>query len=1067
MQSPRLLLAMLVLAILTFTSACGDTYSATNTNTNNDNDNLNNSTVHKTLGEACAAGSECESGQCPADDGVCCDTACDGECVACAESSTGLADGTCGAVAANTDPDSECDDEGEISCGADGTGCNGDEASPACNLYDDTTVCADAVCTAGIIDLVRHCDGAGTCEATETTDCAPYGCDAAGQGCLTGCTDHDDCNADSYCDGDGACVPKETDGTACTDEDECVSGLCVDDVCCDQVCDATCEACTASVTGGADGVCGAVTVNTDPDTECTAEGPMTCGVDGTGCNGDTANPGCNLYDSTTVCSTASCSGGMLTNLGWCDGDGTCSASTTPCAPFLCNLAGTACTTSCTSHSQCDAGSYCDGTGSCVTRLPDGTSCAIGLQCASGFCPPLDGVCCDRICDATCEACAASKTGAADGTCAPVVADSDPDTECTATAITTCGANGTGCNGDAANPDCNLYDNTTTCATAGCTGGIEGGDGLCDSMGNCVQSNSTPCDPYVCDAAATACLTACAAQTDCMAGYFCDGGGVCLPKLADGVVCAVGFQCLSGSCPATDGVCCDTACDTTCVACLAAKTGGTDGTCGPVTAGTDPDTECDPDVCNGAGLCRCTDGNLNGVESDTDCGGGACADCVPGQTCNAGTDCTSGNCPPDDGVCCNLPCAGTCEACLGAKTGGTDGTCGPVTAGLNPDNDCGADVCNGFGVCRCTDGLLNGAESDTDCGGGVCVTCGNGLTCVSGTDCTNGNCPPDDHVCCDDSCTGLCESCLGSSTGNTDGTCDLVLPDTDPDIECGDSESCDGVGACYDPCPTNTCFADADCTPGATGDLCVDPANDCLHATCVGATPGTLVESGAPMTTDFTTWQSGDDESHRGSGRWYCNATLPVTADGVLTNWELYVHSHYDNGDPAQFMVIRCTGGSGGTGPALNGCTRIGLGPSQTVSGNGLFTATLAGSTQLDGAPVDPTGIVVQVGDIICADAEYFELGIDCNGDSAGGGCPGPDYNTQYQYNLDTQGEPFTLQDSGHDGTLMIMAYGSTSGVPGVCADDTPEPDLTLCTDGGDTCCGGACVNGPSGAGTCP
>jgi hypothetical protein len=887
-------------------------------------------------------------------------------------------------------------------------------------------------------------------------------------GCLTSCSGHGDCNASSYCDGSGACVPKQTDGAACTDDGECVSSICVDDVCCDRVCDATCEACSASGTGGTDGVCGPVTADTDPDAECTATDPATCGIDGTGCNGDGANPGCNLYDSTTVCSASICAGGILTSLGWCDGAGTCSAVTpTPCDPYLCNPAGTDCLTSCTTSADCSANSFCDGTGACVAKLADGATCAIGLQCQSGFCPSQDGVCCDAACDTICESCAAAKTGGTDGVCGPIPANNDPDTECGAAAPSTCGSNGSGCNGSASDPGCILYDNTTVCATAGCTGAVQGGDWLCDGLGNCVQGGSVACDPYICDPTGTVCLTGCAAQTDCMAGYFCDGTGVCQPKLADGVACAVGYQCLSGSCPAADGVCCDTACGGVCEACLATKTGGADGTCGPITAGTDPDNDCGADVCNGAGSCRCADGVQNGVESDIDCGGGACAPCGLGQACNAGSDCTSGNCPATDGVCCNTPCGATCEACLAAKNGGADGTCGPVAAGTDPDNECGADVCNGFGVCRCTDGLQNGVETDVDCGGGVCSTCGDGQICASGADCTSGNCPPDDNVCCDTACDSLCESCLGASTGGTDGTCDFVPIDTDPDGECGASETCNGAGTCYDPCPTIGCIVDADCTPGATGDLCVDLADDCLRATCVGATPGTLVESGVPVAQDLTTWQSGDDETTRGGQRWYCNATLPVTAAGVLTDWELVVDNNGGNGEVAQLMVIRCTGGGGGGGPALNGCTRVGIGPVQAITGNGWHTFTLAGSTQLDGAPADPAGIVVQSGDLICADSDRYDIGVDCNGAPATGGCPGPDYNTQFLVDMDTAAEPFTLSDSDSDGTLMIKAYGTTPATPGICGDDTPEPDTTLCTvGGGDTCCAGNCITGPGGPGTC-
>ena len=79
--------------------------------------------------------------------------------------------------------------------------------------------------------------------------------------------------------------------------------------------------------------------------------------------------------------------------------------------------------------------------------------------------------------------------------------------------------------------------------------------------------------------------------------------------------------------------------------------------------------------------------------------------------------------------------------------------------------------------------------------------------------------------------------------------------------------------------------------------------------------------------------------------------------------------------------------------------------------------TLAGSTQLDAATPDPTGIVVQIVDYICADSDRYDIGVDCNGAPGGGGCPGPDFNTQFLAALDTAGEPFTLSDSNSDGTL--------------------------------------------------
>jgi hypothetical protein len=134
--------------------------------------------------------------------------------------------------------------------------------------------------------------------------------------------------------------------------------------------------------------------------------------------------------------------------------------------------------------------------------------------------------------------------------------------------------------------------------------------------------------------------------------------------------------VSGFC--ADGVCCDTACTGLCQACTAAKQGGgNDGTCGNITTGTDPANECaGTAVCNGAGACKLPNG----------------------LACFANGDCVSGICV--DGVCCNITCNLVCQACTAAKKGaGTDGTCGNIAAGADPDNECtGGSTCDGAGAC---------------------------------------------------------------------------------------------------------------------------------------------------------------------------------------------------------------------------------------------------------------------------------------------------------------------------------------------------------------------------------
>src|SRR5258707_6802 len=40
---------------------------------------------------------------------------------------------------------------------------------------------------------------------------------------------------------------------------------------------------------------------------------------------------------------------------------------------------------------------------------------------------------------------------------------------------------------------------------------------------------------------------------------------------------------------------------------------------------------------------------------------------------------------------------------------------------------------------CLDGVLDGTESDVDCGGAVCALCGEGRHCVVNADCSGGTC----------------------------------------------------------------------------------------------------------------------------------------------------------------------------------------------------------------------------------------------------------------------------------------------------------------------------------------
>lgn len=164
-------------------------------------------------GAPCTSATQCASGHCPTADGVCCNEPCDGTCVACTASHSGLPQGTCGEVAAGADPEAEC-------------------AVGAC--LEGGLCCGEASTVAG-----------GTCPAACTGGCAGSSCridctdNDACKGMLIACPDGFDC--DVLCSGDNSCksatIVCPRDGScsqrctnpkdACTDATlQCGSGPC-------------------------------------------------------------------------------------------------------------------------------------------------------------------------------------------------------------------------------------------------------------------------------------------------------------------------------------------------------------------------------------------------------------------------------------------------------------------------------------------------------------------------------------------------------------------------------------------------------------------------------------------------------------------------------------------------------------------------------------------------------------------------------------------------------------------------------------------------------------------------
>jgi len=246
-------------------------------------------------------------------------------------------------------------------------------------------------------------------------------------------------------------------------------------------------------------------------------------------------------------------------------------------------------------------------------------------------------------------------------------------------------------------------------------------------------------------------------------------------------------------------------------------------------------ECLSQVCL-SGVCTtpaCTDGRKNGSETDIDCGGPSCAPCANGKACQVAADCSDGACTagicqtstcapghqdcnhdPTDGCeadvatdanncgACGVACsaahaasacvAGSCtvQACDagygdcdgngadGCETNlGTDvNNCGACATECDAGRTCSDGLCGG-GAPTCSDGVLDGTETDIDCGGS-CPACLVGQVCLVAVDCTSGVCS-----------TGHCQPapCSGS---NRD--CNGVAADGCEAVTATDVQNC---GAC--------------------------------------------------------------------------------------------------------------------------------------------------------------------------------------------------------------------------------------------------------------------------------
>jgi hypothetical protein len=295
--------------------------------------------------------------------------------------------------------------------------------------------------------------------------------------------------------------PPAANGRPCATNPGCVSGQCIDGVCCATSCAGACRSCNVA---GMEGTCSAVPSGEDPDNDCGQEAVSLCGLDGT-CDGKGA---CRRHAPGTECAPGGCSGSTERAASTCDGNGTCKPGTSRACSGLCQ--GSSCGSACASHSECQEGFFCSGT--CVLKRVMGLRCAGAAECASGYC--VDGFCCSNECKQSCYSCALSGS---EGTCTAVASGQDPRNNCPAQAAATCGRLGA-CNGKGG---CRLHVAGTECVPQSCAGSTETAHSTCDGLGACLAGGTRDCSPFIC--AATACRTTCTSTSECKPGKICMGG----------------------------------------------------------------------------------------------------------------------------------------------------------------------------------------------------------------------------------------------------------------------------------------------------------------------------------------------------------------------------------------------------------------------------------------------------------------------------------------------------------------------------------------------------------------
>lgn len=569
----------------------------------------------------------------------------------------------------------------------------------------------------------QDCDSgvcpAGVCLAVSCTDAIKNGPESdvdCGGSCPTMCANGKMCGQNTDCAG-GVCTTGLCQSATCADmikdgmetDTDCGGpncGPCLEGKACVVAADCQSQVCPAGKTCAAPSCSDMIKNGTESDVNCGGSCPG-C-IDGKKCSagGDCASLVCTA--GTGTCAVPSCSDAVKNGF---EADRDCGGPASGCLK-------------CAPGKICGVGPDCDS-GNCMGGLCQAPSCTDGIQngtetgqdCGGGGCPACaDGKRCVRGSDCVSGVCPTATSTCAVPTCADLVKNgTETDADC----------------GGSCAPAKRCTD------TKGCATGGDCLDGVCGPGKTCLAPS---CADLVKNGSET--------DIDC--------GGSCAPinRCADGQGCSIlGTNCVNSVC--TTGVCQMSSCgDMT-------KNGTeTDVDCGGLSCGKCADTkiclvaaDCLSGVCPAAThLCAvpsCMDAVKNGTETDLNCGGTMCPKCADGSACVAGTDCGSGVCSAanvcavptcgdlvKNGTETAIDCGGSCASMM--KRCANNLAC--LVAG-----DCASGVCPAAThLCAaptCSDAVLNGSETDLDCGGSCAPAkrCANNLMCVVAGDCVSASC----------------------------------------------------------------------------------------------------------------------------------------------------------------------------------------------------------------------------------------------------------------------------------------------------------------------------------------